>query len=317
MAVPLDRMAHQLDWNLLRTFVVIVQEGGITAASERLNLSQPTVSAALRRLEERLDHRLIDRGGSSTFKVTDAGETLYRESVEIYGSITRLMGEIGQAAQSVSGSVTVYHSNHLELSDLLAVATDFQRANPRMTIIVRTASCEDVSQAVTLKRATIGFASWSDPAAGLLRHDLYQEPHRAYCGAGHALFGQATAPAEDLASADLVLMDGDRVGGPLEELAAYRMHVGLRGRVAGQANDPQALLRLIETGLGVGLLPTRMGERFAETLWPIPIGEPEPATPVAAILNPQVHFESGERAFLRHLFAADLCPPDWRTEIER
>ena len=44
--VPEDtaRLARTLDWNLLRTFVVIVDEGGITAAARRLLLRQPSVT---------------------------------------------------------------------------------------------------------------------------------------------------------------------------------------------------------------------------------------------------------------------------------
>lgn len=44
----------RLDWNLLRTFLVIGQEGSISRAAARLHLSQPAVSQALRRLEEQL-----------------------------------------------------------------------------------------------------------------------------------------------------------------------------------------------------------------------------------------------------------------------
>jgi DNA-binding transcriptional LysR family regulator len=45
----LERFAHNLDWNLLRTFAVVVEEGSITAAASRLLLQQPAVSMALKR----------------------------------------------------------------------------------------------------------------------------------------------------------------------------------------------------------------------------------------------------------------------------
>jgi len=57
----LERFAHNLDWNLLRTFVVVVEEGSITSAANRLLLQQPAVSMALKRLEQTTGHRLIDR----------------------------------------------------------------------------------------------------------------------------------------------------------------------------------------------------------------------------------------------------------------
>ena len=84
-----ERLARELDWNLLRTFLVLAESGSITEAAERLRLKQPTVSAALKRLETRLDKKLIDRRPGH-FALAEAGRLLQREAVEIQGAILRL-----------------------------------------------------------------------------------------------------------------------------------------------------------------------------------------------------------------------------------
>ncbi len=56
-----ERLVWDLDWNLLRSFVVIAEVKSITRAAERLNLKQPSVSNALRRLEDRIGQRLVER----------------------------------------------------------------------------------------------------------------------------------------------------------------------------------------------------------------------------------------------------------------
>ncbi|MDZ7810023.1 MAG: LysR family transcriptional regulator [Arhodomonas sp.] len=84
-----EQPRRSFDWNLLHTFMVIVQEGSITRAAERLLYRQPTVSNALRRLEEQLGKRLADRG-PGRFELTEHGSVLYRECQEICGSIGRL-----------------------------------------------------------------------------------------------------------------------------------------------------------------------------------------------------------------------------------
>jgi DNA-binding transcriptional LysR family regulator len=48
---------RELDWNLLRTFVVLAESGSVTEAAQKLRLAQPTVSTALKRLEDRLGKR--------------------------------------------------------------------------------------------------------------------------------------------------------------------------------------------------------------------------------------------------------------------
>lgn len=52
--IQAERLARELDWNLLRTFIVLAQSGSVTRAADKLRLKQPTVSSALKRLEDRL-----------------------------------------------------------------------------------------------------------------------------------------------------------------------------------------------------------------------------------------------------------------------
>lgn len=49
-----ERIARELDWNLLRTFVVLAESHSVTDAASQLRLKQPSVSTALKRLEDRV-----------------------------------------------------------------------------------------------------------------------------------------------------------------------------------------------------------------------------------------------------------------------
>ena len=72
-----ERIARELDWNLLRTFVVLAESHSITEAAQQLRLKQPSVSAALKKLEDRIGRKLIDRSPGH-YQLTDAGRLLYR-----------------------------------------------------------------------------------------------------------------------------------------------------------------------------------------------------------------------------------------------
>ncbi len=64
-------------------FWMVVREGGVTRASEKLNVSQPTVSGQLRELQEALGEKLLVRSGR-TVVLTDVGRTVYRYADEIF-----------------------------------------------------------------------------------------------------------------------------------------------------------------------------------------------------------------------------------------
>ncbi len=83
------KFAFRLDWNLLRSFMVIAEEGSITRAAHRLLRGQPSVSLALQRLEAELGCKLIDRG-HGTFRLTAAGLQLQSECAEMFAGVVRL-----------------------------------------------------------------------------------------------------------------------------------------------------------------------------------------------------------------------------------
>ncbi|WP_164094295.1 LysR family transcriptional regulator, partial [Stenotrophomonas maltophilia] len=70
-----ERWTKGLDWNLLRTFLIIAEDRSITRAAERLLLQQPSVSTALKRLEDTCGCRLFERGRPLT--LTPQGELLF------------------------------------------------------------------------------------------------------------------------------------------------------------------------------------------------------------------------------------------------
>ena len=78
--VPVETLNH----HHLYHFWTVVREGGVTRASEKLHVSQPTISGQLRELEEALGEKLLARSGR-TVVLTDIGRTVYRYADEMLG----------------------------------------------------------------------------------------------------------------------------------------------------------------------------------------------------------------------------------------
>ena len=76
------RGVETLNHHHLYQFWTVVREGGVTRASEKLNVSQPTVSGQLRELQEALGEKLLVRAGR-TVVLTDVGRTVYRRVQEV------------------------------------------------------------------------------------------------------------------------------------------------------------------------------------------------------------------------------------------
>jgi LysR family transcriptional activator of nhaA len=86
-------------------FWTVVKEGGVTRASEKLNVSQPTISGQLRELEEALGEKLLKRSGR-TVALTDIGRTVYRYADEIL-SLDRELVEAVKGRPTRAGRLSV------------------------------------------------------------------------------------------------------------------------------------------------------------------------------------------------------------------
>jgi LysR family transcriptional activator of nhaA len=75
---------ERLNYQHLERFWAVVREGGVTRASRKMHVSQPTVSAQVRRLEVSLGRKVFARSGRGLV-LTDFGRTVYRYADEIFG----------------------------------------------------------------------------------------------------------------------------------------------------------------------------------------------------------------------------------------
>lgn len=298
----LDPKILALNWNLLRTFMVIVQEGGVTAAAARLNRKQPTISNALSRLEEQLDKRLIDRRPGQ-FRVTTAGQHLYRECLEIYGNIARIPTLIGDIEDEVLGQIRISMASHVVCPLLDSVISEFHGKHPKATFHVSIATSGDVVQRVLEKTASFGICLVDQPHLKLTYQQMYREYFGFFCGPGHPLFGRKNLTMEDLRDESLVSFNTDQLSGQLRPVALLRVQQNVGRRITAISPHLEEVRRMIVNGLGIGPLPIHVVQRDVEsgTLWRLPPYDSPPAIDIYLVWNTRTTLNRAEAEFLSAL----------------
>lgn len=84
-----------LNYHHLRYFLTVAKEGGLRQAAEKLHVSQPSISAQIRELEETLGEKLFRRAGRSNV-LTEAGQIAYRHADEIFSLGRELVSAVKQ-----------------------------------------------------------------------------------------------------------------------------------------------------------------------------------------------------------------------------
>lgn len=140
---------------LLRSFVAVAQSGSFTAASERVSLSQSTVSQHIRRLEELLDRPLFERD-TRNVHLSQHGDALFRYAVRILELMDEAVTSV--CGPPLSGKVRLAMSEDFASAHLTAALASFVQRNPEVELAISTGLSGDLFDALDEGRHDLVFA---------------------------------------------------------------------------------------------------------------------------------------------------------------
>lgn len=290
------------DWNLLHTFVVLAESGSVTAAAEQLGRKQPTVSNALRRLEDQIGRKLIDRS-PGTYRLTDAGKLLYRESIEVYGTVTGIKTIMRDVTDEVRGHIRVVMASQVACPFFDSSLRIFHQNYPKATFALDTMASESALNEVVARRASFAVCLVHIRNPKLEYRLMYREFFGLFCGPGHPLFGRRGLVKEDLQGHSSVSFLTDRFDNVLRPVTLVRTEAGLDSHVVGRSSHLEEIKRMIIAGLGIGALPVHVVARDVADglLWRLPPYQAPPQIDVHLVWNPMARMNRAEQKFLKLL----------------
>jgi len=290
------------DWNLLHTFVVLAEAGSVTAAGEHLGRKQPSVSNALRRLEDQIGKKLIDRS-PGTYRLTDAGKLLYREAIEIYGTVTGIKNIMRDVTDEIQGHVRIVMASQVVCPFFDSSLRIFHEAHPKATFALDAMASEVALNEVATRRASLAVCLVHERNPKLEFRKMYREYFGLFCGPGHALFGRSDLSKEDLKGHSSVSFLTDNLDDALRAVTLIRADAGLDSHVIGRSSHLEEIKRMIIAGLGIGALPIHVVARDVEAglLWRLPPYDNPPQINVHLVWNPISRMNRAEETFLNAL----------------
>lgn len=274
-APRVDRnFAARVDWNLLRTFVEIVRVGGIGAAARKLNRQQPTISVALKRLEDHVGAQLLLRSAQGV-ELTVAGRALLLIGEDMFEAARMVPHQVAQAMKQVQGLVRIQMISSIVSPEFDEAIATFRRRHPAIQIELRVSPWRQVLESLERGEVEIGVGCDSGVRAGLNYEPLFVEVQQVYCDRNHPLYGRRVARLNDLRDQGFVLTGTDE----LDTITRVRQRYGLGTVVNGLAEDVHEAKRLISLGVGIGFLPVLAAEDLVarDRLWPLLPREAEPS----------------------------------------
>jgi len=294
-----QRFPWHLDWNLLRTFMVVVDEGGITPAAHFLGLKQPTISAALKRLEDITGRKLINRSPKH-FSVTPSGQVLYAETSAIFGAVAQLPDLMGGLEDQVTGQISIAVASHVVSRHFDAVLERFNALYPQVTYAISTMDSAEVIAHLQQNRVTLGMCLLKGPPTGLEARVIYREYFGLFCGPLHRLFGRDDIDTDDLRNENVVSFQTDEIDGPLSDVAQLRRRLGMQPDPRGISSNLPEVRRMIVSNIGIGALPVHVAQKDVRLglLWQLPPYRSLPAIDINLLTNAKRSMNRAEKALL-------------------
>lgn len=123
----------RIDWDDLRLFLEIARAGTLTAAANRLKLSQPTAGRRLRALEDAVGAALFQRT-SGGFRLTDEGEAMFLHAEQMADEAVALERKLVGGARGLEGVLRLSASDWVSSRILSPPLAAFAAAHPGLTV---------------------------------------------------------------------------------------------------------------------------------------------------------------------------------------
>ena len=297
------RLKDTLDWNLLRTYLVIVEERGISRAAVRLHLTQPAISRSLQRLEEHLGMRLISQRSPQHFALTKAGEEVYRIAGEVHGAVSRLQLGLQQAPShdDVTGLVVLQTVSRIESAVYDKCLAEFHRRHPRVDLRIEVMRSADIINSLLQKTAGLGLSLSRFAMDKLEQTCIFPQRYALYCGRHHRLFGETELQLSDLLAENFVSFSSDQLGDCLSALTIFREQAGFTGRIVASSSSLDEIRRMIFAGYGIGALPEHIvaTDIVQQRLWRLPPEQGIANIDIYLMWHRERSLSAAEAAFLK------------------
>ncbi|PKH08119.1 LysR family transcriptional regulator [Moritella sp. Urea-trap-13] len=158
----------------LNAFKAVIECQTVTAAAERLNLSQPAVSRLISGLEQRIGFKLFIRKGNRLV-LSCEGEAFYFEVTKVFDAITGLDNAAESIRANHFGSLNIATMPLLSHAFLPRILATVVKQSPRMKIAVKTDRSEGVVRQVQSQTTDIGFAFVTQAYPGVMAQQVISE----------------------------------------------------------------------------------------------------------------------------------------------
>lgn len=253
----------RFDLTDLGLFRHVVEAGSITHGADRAHLALAAASTRIRNMEEVLGAPLLVRGRQGVTP-TQAGRTLLQHARTILRQAERLHEDLGAYGGGLAGQIRVL-SNTNALTEFLPEAlSSFLAAHPNVSIDLEERLSDEIVGLIAEGVADLGIVAGTVDAGTLETFPFRRDRFVLVVARDHPFAKRSKVAFEDLFDHDFVGLD--RASALQRFLASKALRVGRPLRLRVQLRSFDAVCRLVECNVGIGIVPETTARRVSKTM---------------------------------------------------
>ncbi len=253
----------RFDLSDLRLFLNVVEAGSITGGAARLHLAIAAASTRIRNMEAALGTPLLHRERLGVTP-TQAGRTLVQHARILLQQAERMHGDLGQYAEGIRGQVRLLSNTNALTEFLPEPLSAFLAAHPQVNIDLEERLSDEIVAAIADGTADIGIVAATVEMAGLETLPFRTDRFVLVVAASHPLATRDSVAFAEVLDRDFVGLD--RTSALQRFLSEKAERVGRRLKLRVQLRSFDAICRLVECNVGIGVVPATTAERHSGTM---------------------------------------------------
>ena len=242
----------------LKYIVAVAREKHFGKAAESCHVSQPTLSLAIKKLEEELELKLFERSAGEV-TVTPLGDEVVRQAQHVLAQAAEIREIAKRGKDPLAGTLrlgVIYTIGPYLLPDLVR---EVIRAVPQMPLMLQENLTARLLEMLRMNEIDCAILAEPFPDAGLAIAPLYDEPFMAAVPASHPLASARQVSSEQLRNETMLLLGTghcfrDHVLEVCPEFARYASHAdGMRKSFEGSSLE--TIKHMVAAGMGITLVP--------------------------------------------------------------
>ncbi len=256
-----------MDTESLTAFVAVAKSGSFSIAAQKLFLTQPAISKRISKLEESLNHRLLDRLGRE-LQLTEAGQLLLPKAEAVLLELNTIERGIKELSGEIVGSLRVATSHHVGLHHLPPILREFASTHTNVNLQFDFLDSEQAHQKVLSGECELAIVTLAPKIEAPLRSEvIWLDPLAVVVGKEHQLTQHKSITLETLSQEPAILPDLNTYTGRI--IKQIFEQAGLSIRVNMATNYLETIKMMVSVGLGWSILPRTLVDEHMREL-PLP-----------------------------------------------